>query len=70
MPPLITMLPETPRAPDPITWDEQHRLFPKLPARLARIVLFSVNTGVQENNVCRLEWAWEVKVRRSGEACL
>src|SRR5439155_21451308 len=35
MPALISMLPETPRAPYPITWDEQDRLFSKLPARLA-----------------------------------
>jgi integrase len=68
MPPLITMLPETPRAPYPITWDEQDRLFPKLPARLARMVLFAVNTGVRESNVCRLEWAWEVKVPEVGRS--
>ena len=58
MPPLITMLPETRRPPYPITWEEQDRLFPKLPARLARMVLFAVNTGLRESNVCRLEWAW------------
>jgi hypothetical protein len=44
MPPLITMLPETPRAPYPITWNEQDRLFAKLPARLARMVLFAVKS--------------------------
>src|SRR2546425_7112127 len=33
MPPLVSMLAETPRAPYPITWDEQDRLFSKLPAR-------------------------------------
>ena len=62
MPPLIRMLPETPRAPYPITWDEQDRLFTKLPARLARMVLFAVNTGLRESNVCGLEWTWEVPV--------
>jgi integrase len=62
MPPLISMLPETPRAPYPITWDEQDRLFSKLPARLARMVLFAVNTGLRESNVCGLEWTWEVRV--------
>jgi hypothetical protein len=34
LPPVITMLPETPRLPYPITWEEQDRLFPKLSARL------------------------------------
>ena len=62
MPPLISMLPETPRTPYPITWDEQDRLFARLPARLARMVLFAVNTGLRESNVCGLEWAWEVCV--------
>jgi hypothetical protein len=31
MPPLITMLPESPRSPYPITWKEQDTLFRKLP---------------------------------------
>ena len=68
MPPLITMLPETPRAPYPITWDEQNRLFSKLPARLARMVLFAVNTGVRESNACGLEWSWEVAVPEVGRS--
>jgi integrase len=68
MPALITMLPETRRPPYPITWEEQDRLFPKLPARLARMVLFAVNTGLRESNVCRLEWAWEVRVPEVGRS--
>jgi integrase len=68
VPPLIAMLPETRRPPYPITWEEQDRLFPKLPARLARMVLFAVNTGLRESNVCRLEWAWEVKVPEVGRS--
>jgi integrase len=62
MPPLISMLPETPRTPYPITWEQQDRLFARLPARLARMVPFAVNTGLRESNVCGLEWAWEVCV--------
>src|SRR5438552_14116114 len=46
-PPLITMLPETPRSPYPITWKEQDTLFPKLPAYLGRMALFAVNTGLR-----------------------
>ena len=68
LPPVITMLPETPRLPYPITWGEQDRLFPKLSARIGRMALFAVNTGLRESNVCGLEWAWEVavpEVRRS-----
>ena len=51
VPPLIATLSETRRAPYPITWEEQDRLFAKLPARLARMVLFAVNTGLRESNV-------------------
>ena len=68
MPPLITMLPEASRPPYPITWDEQDRLFSKLPARLARMVLFAVNTGLRESNVCGLEWTWEVAVPEVGRS--
>jgi len=68
LPPLITMLPETPRLPYPITWEEQDRLFPKLSARLGRMALFAVNTGLRESNVCGLEWAWEVPVPEVGRS--
>ena len=62
LPPLITMLPECRRPPYPITWDEQDRLFPKLPAHLARMALFAVNTGLRDSNVCALQWSWELFV--------
>jgi integrase len=62
LPPLITMLPENPRSPYPITWKEQDTLFRKLPAHLARMALFAVNTGLRDSNVCGLQWTWEVRV--------
>jgi integrase len=68
MPPLITMLPECPRAAYPITWKEQDTLFRRLPPSLARMALFAVNTGLRDSNVCGLQWTWEVavpEVRRS-----
>jgi len=68
MPPLITMLEETPRLPCPITWTEQDRLFSRLLIRLARMVLFSANTGLRESNVCKLQWAWEVAVPEVGRS--
>lgn len=68
LPPVITMLPETPRLPYPITWEEQDRLFPKLSARLGRMALFAVNTGLRESNVCGLEWAWEIPVPEVGRS--
>jgi integrase len=62
------MLKEARRLPYPITWEEQDRLFPKLPARLARMVLFAVNTGLRESNVCGLQWTWEVPVPEIGRS--
>lgn len=62
--PLIEMLDETAqkRPPRPISWAEQAALFPKLPAHLADMCEFTVNTGARDENVCGLRWAWEVPV--------
>jgi integrase len=68
MPPLITMLPENPRSPYPITWQEQDALFRRLPGHLARMALFAVNTGLRESNVCGLQWQWEVSVPEIGRS--
>lgn len=62
-PPKVRLLKvENPRKPYPLSWDEQTRLFQELPAHLARMALFKVNTGTREQEVCRLRWDWEVRV--------
>lgn len=58
-PPLITMLTEDRRPPYPINWEEQDRLFKLLPAHLERTAMFAVNTGLRDDNVVGLRWAWE-----------
>jgi integrase len=68
VPPLITMLPENPRSPYPITWQEQDALFRRLPAHLARMALFAINTGLRDSNVCGLQWQWEVAVPEVGRS--
>lgn len=68
VPPLIARQPESPRPPCPITWEEQDRLFRRLPAHLARMALFAVNTGLRENNVCKLQWTWEVHIPEIGRS--
>jgi integrase len=68
VPPLITMVAENRRPPYPITWQEQDQLFAKLPARVARMALFVVSTGLRESNLCGLEWAWEVAVPEVGRS--
>lgn len=61
--PLIPMLPiNDARKPCPLSWDEQRRLFEALPGHLALMCLFKVNTGCREQEVCRLQWDWEVRV--------
>lgn len=61
-PPLITMLPESPRLPHPINWDEQDRIFRRLPDHLGCMALFAVNTGLRDSILCGLQWSWEVPV--------
>jgi integrase len=51
------------RQPYPLSWDEQDLLFAALPEDPNRqMALFKVNTGTREEEVCRLEWDWEVQV--------
>lgn len=62
--PMITMMDErkTQRSPHPLNWDEQRILFNELPAHLQVMALFKVNTGCREQEVCKLEWSWEVRI--------
>jgi integrase len=60
--PLITMLPECPRPPHPITWEEQDRLLRLLPDHLGRMALFALNTGLRDANLCGLQWSWEAPI--------
>jgi integrase len=61
--PKIKLLPETDRrAPYPMSWTEQERLFHELPDHLRKMALFKVNTGCREGEVCSLRWEWEVPV--------
>lgn len=62
--PLIEMLDETQqrRPPYPLTWAEQGQLVQTLAQHLQRPVLFALNTGARDDNVCGLRWEWEVEV--------
>ena len=65
--PLIKMLPLTDsRPPRPIMWEEQRRLLPMLPAHLANMALFILNTGVRSDVVVNLQWDWEVFLEELG----
>jgi len=42
-----------------LSWNEQAKLFKELPDHLLQMVLFKVNTGCREQEVCGLRWEWE-----------
>jgi len=69
-PPLIEMLDEqaTKRPPRPLSWAEQAALLKALPDHLGSMVLFAVNTGARDENVCGLRWDWEVPVPEVGRS--
>lgn len=48
--------------PYPLSWDEQDKLFQRLPQHLADAALFAINTGCREQEVCQLRWDWEVEI--------
>lgn len=50
------------RSPYPLSWDEQAKLLAELPDHLAKMVLFKVNTGCREQEVCSLRWEWEEQI--------
>jgi len=50
------------KEPSPLTPEEQVRLFNELPKNLANMVLFKVNTGCREAEVCALKWEWEIPI--------
>jgi integrase len=50
------------RKPYPLSWDEQARLFARLPEHLREMALFKVNTGTREQEVTCLQWSWEVSI--------
>jgi integrase len=62
-PPLLQQVPdENPRKPYPLNWDEQVQLLQELPKHLAEMVLFKVNTGTRQKEVCELRWEWEYAI--------
>jgi integrase len=61
-PPLLSLPTGPSRKPYPLSWEEQNRLFAKLPVHLARMALFKVNTGLREQEVVNLRWDWEQRV--------
>lgn len=66
--PMITLLDEktNSRKPYPLSWEEQSILFAELPAHLQAMAMLKVNTGCREQEVCKLQWNWEIAVPELG----
>ena len=67
-PPLITMEQENRRSAHPLSWEEQDVLLPALPPHLQNMVLFAINSGLRDENVCGLRWAWETQIPEVGRS--
>ncbi len=62
-PPILSMLEvDDSRLPYPLSWEEQEFLLKALPAHLAPMALYKVNTGCREQEVAQLRWDWEIAV--------
>lgn len=57
------------RPPHPINGSEQTELMKHLPAHLQCMLLFALNCGARDDDVCGLQWAWERRVG-AGSQCL
>lgn len=61
--PKIKLLPiRDARLPFPLTWKQQEKLFNILPIHLRRMAIFKVKSGCREQEVCQLQWVWEVYI--------
>lgn len=53
---------EDKRGAYPLSWEEQSRIFSELPSYLEKMCLFAVNTGCRDQEVCKLQWRYEVRI--------
>ena len=59
----ITMLDKKDtKLPQPLTLENQKKLFNLLPQHLHDMCLFKVNTGTRDQEVCNLHWDWEFEI--------
>lgn len=53
---------KNPRKPYPLSWEEQRYLLKELPPYLQVMALYKVNSGSRDQEVCKLEWDWEIPI--------
>jgi integrase len=61
--PMIPNIEGVKRKPRPITWQEQEGLLKALPCYLADMALFSLNTGLRDQEICGIKWDDECEVK-------
>ena len=60
--PMMPLVDGIERKPRPISWQEQELLLKELPGYLSEMVLFALNTGLRDQEICGLKWSEECKV--------
>lgn len=60
--PMLPTVEGVKRKPRPISWQEQERLLKALPAYIADMALFSLNTGLRDQEICGMKWSDECKL--------
>jgi integrase len=60
--PMLPIVQGEKRKPRPISWQEQEKLLKEMPAYLADMVLFALNTGLRDQEICGMKWADECRV--------
>ena len=58
------------REPYPLDPSGQELLFNELTPERRRIARFAVNTGLRDQELCRLQWRWEVRIPELDTATL
>lgn len=61
--PMIPNIEGVKRKPRPISWQEQEGLLKALPCYLADMALFSLNTGLRDQEICGIKWDDECEVK-------
>lgn len=67
--PKIKLLPlRDAREPYPISWHEEEKLLACLPSHLKSMALFVLNTGLRDQELCRLRWEFECEIPEINES--
>ncbi len=66
--PMLPTIEGVKRKPRPISFSEQQSLINALPAYLSDMVLFALNTGLRDQEICGLKWSDECRLSDSDKS--